>query len=73
MAHNDHSEAVESAYYWDIDIHCVSHHHVPGFTRDHLKDSEKSTSHVIEICDTIVDIRSLVYPVRASLDLKLLV
>lgn len=73
LANDNHSEAVEGAYYRYIYIHGVGHHHVPGLTSDHLKDCEKSTAHVIEICDTIVDIGSLVYPVRTSLDLKLLV
>lgn len=73
LAHDDHTEAIEGAHNGNVDVHGVCHHHVPGFTSDHLKDSEKGAAHVIEICDPIVDVGSLIYFIGTFIDLKLLV
>jgi hypothetical protein len=60
LADDDHREAIKSAYYRQIDIHGVDESEVPGFTSDHLEDSEDGPAEVVEMGDAKVDIGTLV-------------
>jgi hypothetical protein len=60
LADDDHREAIKSAHYRQIDIHGIDEGEVPGFTSDHLEDSEDGPAEMIEMGDAKVDIGTLV-------------
>lgn len=72
LANHDNREAVNSAYEGEVDIHEYHDLEVPSLASDHLEHCKKRSSQVVKICNSIVDVGSLLEVLRLNGQFKVI-